>query len=119
MFNNNSSGPDFQLDVDGSDPGQYRYLGSTSQLLGPVRADWVHVAASCDGTQTQVFYNGLRVATLAVADNNFGRIGIGINRGLNEPFAGMIDDVRVYQRALSDAEVAGLAGITEPVPTSF
>jgi len=119
MFNNNSSGPDFQLDVDGSDPGSYRYLGSTSQLLGPVRKDWVHLAASCDGTQTQVYYNGLRVATLAVADNNFGRIGIGINRGLNEPFAGMIDDVRVYQRALSDAEVAGLAGITEPVPTSF
>jgi len=118
-FNNNSSGPDFQLDVDGSDPGQYRYLGSSSQLLGPVRSDWVHLAASCDGTQTRVYYDGLRVATLAVADNNFGRIGIGINRGLNEPFAGMIDEVRVYDRALTDAEVAGLAGITESIPASF
>ncbi len=44
---------------------------------------------------------------------------MGINRGMNNMFAGEIDDVRVYNRALSDAEVAGLAGLTEAIPASF
>ena len=34
-------------------------------------------------------------------------------------FMGMIDDVRIYNRALSDAEVAGLAGRTEPFDKPF
>jgi hypothetical protein len=119
MFNNNSSSADFQLDVDGTDPGNYRYLGSGTGILGPVSTDWVHLAVSCDGTQTRVFYNGVLATQLTLADTRFGRIGIGINRGLNEPFAGAIDDVRIYRRALSDAEVAGLAGITEPIPLPF
>jgi hypothetical protein len=46
-------------------------------------------------------------------------LGIGTNRGTNQPFAGSIDDVRVYNRGLSDAEIAGLAGLTEPIPVSF
>jgi len=33
--------------------------------------------------------------------------------------AATIDEVRVYNRALSAAEVAGLAGLTGPVPLSF
>jgi hypothetical protein len=120
MFNNNSSGADFQLEVDGSKPGNYRYLGITaSSVLGPVSSDWVHLAATSDGVQTRVYYNGLLVATLAGADNRFGRIGIGINRGLNQPFAGVIDEVRVYNRALTGAEVAGLAGIVAPIPLPF
>ena len=121
-FNNNSTtGPDFQLDVDGSDPGNYRYNGVSAgqSLLGPVTSDWVHLAATSDGTQTRVYYNGLHVATLPGADNNFARIGIGINRGLNEPFAGSIDEVRVYNRALTAAEVAGLSGITEAIPAGL
>jgi hypothetical protein len=119
VFNNNSSSADFQLDVDGTDPGNYRYLGSGNAILGPVSMDWVHLVVSCDGSQTRVFYNGLLAAQLALADTRFGRIGIGINRALNEPFAGTIDEVRVYDRALSDAEMAGLAGITEPIPLAF
>jgi hypothetical protein len=120
-FNNNSDGSDFQIDVDGSDPGNYRYVGGggANQILGPVTGDWIHLAASCDGTQTRVYYNGLRVETLNVANIQFGRIAIGINRGLNQPFAGAVDEVRVYNRALTDAEAAGLAGISEPFPASF
>ena len=53
VINNNSSSPDFQIDVDGTDPGNYRYLGSTGQgILGPVTGSWGHFAVSCDGSQT-------------------------------------------------------------------
>ncbi len=118
-FNNNSSTLDFQIDVDGSNPGNYRYVGSAITVLGSVVSDWVHLAASCDGITTSVYYNGLLIATMNVADTRFGQIGIGINRGMNKRFQGLIDDVYVYDRALSDAEIAGLAGITDSVPQSF
>jgi len=109
-FNNNSNGSDFQIDVDGSDPGRYRYKGSVLVLLGPVVNEWVHLAASCDGLSTSVYYNGLLVDTVGITDSSFGQIAIGTNRGMNRPFIGTIDDVRIYDRALSAAEIAGLAG---------
>ncbi len=111
-FNNNSSSSDFQFDVDGSDPGRYRYVGSATVILGSVVDRWVHLAASCDGTSTGVYFNGLLIDTVDIADTAFGQIAIGINRGMAKRFIGTIDDVRVYDRALSAAEIAGLAGRT-------
>jgi hypothetical protein len=117
LFNNNSSTSDFQIEVNGSD--NYLYRGAATGILGPVSSDWVHLAVSCDGTQTQLYYNGLGVGTANSADTRFGQIAIGINRGMSNRFGGTIDDVRVYDRSLSDAEVAGLAGITDAVPLPF
>ena len=119
LFNNNSAGADFQLDVDGTDPGNYKYQGGNSRVLGPVINDWVHLAVSCDGAGTSLYYNGLIVATVNAVDNVFGQIAIGINRGMSTRFGGMIDEVRLYNRAISEAEVLGLAGVTESVPKSL
>jgi hypothetical protein len=119
LFNNNSSSADFQLEMDGTDPGNYRYQGSAVRVLGPASSDWVHLAVSCDGVATRLYYNGLYVATIDVADTRFGQIALGINRGMNNRFGGVIDDVRLYNRALSDAEVLGLAGVTTAVSQGF
>ena len=54
-----------------------------------------------------------------ITSQQYGQIAMGINRGMANMFEGEIDDVRVYNRALSDAEIAGLAGLTESVPVSF
>jgi len=116
VFNNNGSAADFQIDVDGADPGGYRYYGTSTAEIGPVGSDWVHLAASCDGLTTDVYYNGLFVATLDVADTTFGQIAIGVNRAMSNFFGGTIDEVRLYDRALSYGEVAGLAGLTELIP---
>ena len=70
----------------------------------------MHLAASCGGPSTSVYYNGLAVDTVGIADNSFGQIAIGTNRAMNRPFIGTIDDVRIYDRALTAAEIAGLAG---------
>ena len=117
LFNNNSSGADFQIEVNGSDI--YGYRGGGTGLLGPVTSDWVHLAVACDGTQTDLYYNGLYVRTVNEARTVFGQIAIGANRGMNNLFGGTIDEVRVYDRAVSDAEAAGLAGLTDEVPISF
>ena len=119
LFNNNSSSADFQVETDGTDPGNYRYQGSAVRILGPVSGDWFHLVVSCEGVTTRLYYNGLYVAPVNVADTRFGQIAIGINRGMNNRFGGMIDDVRLYNRAISDAEVLGLAGVTESVPKGF
>jgi len=112
---------DFQVDVDGTDPGNYRHRsggGGTpvNTTMGPVTSEWVHLAASCDGVQTSIYYNGLLAATVDTADTDFGQIGIGGNRGFTNHFAGTIDEVRLYNRPLSYGEVASLAGLTETIP---
>jgi len=120
LFNNNSLDNDFQIDVDGGDPGFYRYNGTGGgSLLGPVTNEWVHLAISCDGTTTSLYYNGLFVTSLNVTNTQFGQIAVGVNRGMATTFGGQIDDVRVYDRPLSHAEVAGLADITEPIAAPF
>ena len=38
---------------------------------------------------------------------------------MNNRFGGVIDEVRLYNRAISDAEVLGLAGVTTSVPKAL
>jgi len=116
LFNNNSASSDFQIDTDGADPGNYRYHGSNSVVMGPVSSEWVHLGVSCDGATTDLYYNGLYLTTRNIADTQFGQIAIGVNRGMTNRFGGTIDEVRLYNRALSYGEVAGLAGVTESIP---
>jgi len=107
VFNNNSSGADFQIDVDGAD--NYRYRGTAAGLFGAVSASWIHLAATCDGSNTTLYYNGISVGTVAAADTVFGRFAVGVNRNTANWFAGSVDDVRIYDRALSPAEIQALA----------
>ena len=109
----------FQIEVDGANPGHYRYQGSAVRVLGPVDSDWVHWAVTCDGVSTRLYYDGLYVTTVNVADTCFGQIAFGINRGMNNRFGGVIDDARLYNRAISDGEILGLAGGTEAVSKGF
>lgn len=117
LFNNNSNGADFQFAINGSDG--YEYRGANASQMGPVSNDWVLLTISCDGSQTDLYYNGLYVRTANEVRLLFGQISVGVNRGMDTGFGGSIDDVRVYDRALTAAEVAGLAGLMDPVPLPF
>jgi len=119
VFNNNSSASDFQLDVDGTDPGNYRYHGSIDADFGAVTTEWVHLAIACDGAETSLYYNGLWAGTYDMADTNFGQIAFGVNRAGDVWYQGLVDEARLYDRALSQGEMAGLAGITESVFEPF
>lgn len=71
--------------------------------------DWVHVAAVYDGGSIVLYRNGVVVASQVV-----GALAINYQDGwpLNAGggYAGVLDDVRVYDRALSAAELALLVG---------
>ena len=95
-------------------PGADTGVGAASAL--PVNA-WSHVAVTYDATTMRVYVNGAQVATRAVSgalQNGSGPLRIGGNAVWGgEFFSGSLDEVRVYNRALTAAEVA--ADVTRPV----
>jgi len=108
MFSNhlpNDAG--FQLDVDGTNPGNYRYRGNNGGIntFGPVTRDWVHIAAVCDGIMTNIYYNGSLSVSFVGSDAVFNKFGVGLNRTEDTFFEGIIDDVRVYNKVLTQDDV--------------
>ena len=69
---------------------------------------WTHLATTFDGTTLRLYKNGVLAGSRAVSGaipTSTGQLRIGGNSVWSEWFAGQIDDVRVYNRALSAAEL--------------
>jgi hypothetical protein len=77
---------------------------------------WTHIATTYDGASQRFYINGVLVATKAqtgsIAAGNQ-PLRIGGNNVSGEFFRGVIDEVRVYNRALAAAEIT--ADMTTPV----
>jgi len=70
---------------------------------------WTHVAATYDGADLRLYVNGTLAGTQAAAGRlppSADPLRIGGNLVWGEHFTGRIDEVRVYNRALSPAEIA-------------
>jgi hypothetical protein len=71
---------------------------------------WSHLAGTFDGSTLRLYVNGTQVASRAVTgvlSSSTGVLTIGGNAVWGEYFAGRIDEVRIYNRALSPAEIQG------------
>jgi hypothetical protein len=69
---------------------------------------WTHVAATYDGGLLRFYQNGALVASTPAAGSlqvTGGALWIGGNAVYGEHFHGKLDDLRVYNRALTQAEV--------------
>jgi hypothetical protein len=69
---------------------------------------WTHLAATYDGTTLRLYVNGTQVGSRAVANpllTSTGVLRFGGNSVWGEFFAGRIDEVRLYNRALSATEI--------------
>jgi hypothetical protein len=97
----------YQLAIGGSQPGTGMSIDPSHT---PVNT-WTHVAIVADGINGfNVFANGAVVKRVRAPDwtvQNSGPFLIG-GAGICRPFRGSIDDVRLYNRALSTAEVQAL-----------
>jgi glucose/arabinose dehydrogenase len=84
------------------------FVKGRTPLRGPTlrRNRWSHLAITWDGAVSRLYVNGKHVATAPLAVKLRGPLRIGGNPILGEWFRGRIDDVRVYNRALSAAEIA-------------
>lgn len=107
VFNNNSARNDFQIEAAED---AYTYVGGArGTLASAVVGTWTHLAVVCDGTNTLLYADGEWVTTLNdVADNNFGQIALGVNRGGRKRYRGLLDDVFIYRQALNAEQVKAL-----------
>jgi PKD repeat protein len=86
--------------------GASKTLSDQSKL--PVNT-WSHVAATYDGSTQKLYVNGELVGSRSQTgsiDVSTGKLRIGGNSVWGYYFAGYIDEVRVYNRALTEAEIA-------------
>ncbi|MDQ3580592.1 MAG: LamG domain-containing protein [Pseudomonadota bacterium] len=96
---------------DTSRPAGSIYIGGDKNLLGGpwlLANTWVHLATTYNGSTQLLYVNGTEVASRAQSGSievSNGALRIGGNSLWGEFFQGRIDDVRVYNRALSATQV--------------
>ncbi|MHC4533120.1 MAG: LamG domain-containing protein [Planctomycetota bacterium] len=87
-------------------------VGTLSTLQVPLN-EWVHVAAQVVGGQHQYYINGedaglSGTGIVLPGASDTATVRIGTARDDNREFLGMIDDVRIYNRALTQDEVVDI-----------
>ena len=87
------------------------FIGSETDAIGsaalPLNA-WSHLAATFDGGALRIYVNGSLVATTVITGSipaSTGVLRMGGNSIWGEWYAGLMDDVRIYNRALTQAQI--------------
>ncbi len=120
---------------DVSNVGWHVYVNSGNRLYSSLGGDavyspagtisgnaWYHVAVTWDGATVKHYTNGVQTASAALSSlKNVGSktiIGTRLAGGPILTFNGLIDEVRIYNRALTTAEIVQLAQLDNTPPTS-
>ena len=123
-----ANGTQIRLGVDGGDFGSRIYLhaGGTNDYVQTGAGTWTedswhHLAGTWDGGTARIYLNGVELATTTVGTPSdptaeTARIGK-LPSGDFWQFPGAIDDLRVYDDAISAADVAVLATPDSTAPT--
>lgn len=96
----------------GTSSGQRGANGGTTLPFG----QWTHLAITFDGAQVRTYVNGTLVNTQALSATITARgnaMNIGADASLAQFFHGMIDDLRIYNRVLTPAQIQ--TDMTTPV----
>ncbi|HVZ87142.1 MAG TPA: LamG-like jellyroll fold domain-containing protein [Polyangia bacterium] len=88
--------------------------GTLLSGTAPTDGNWHHVAYIYDGTNDKMYLDGSLFASATGVTHQTGTVTsafIGTyDTNRDEPFVGSLDDIRIYNRALSAAEVSAMAG---------
>ncbi len=107
---NAGSNQSFQHMVSGA---QWKLHNNQSQTFGDVIAQqWTHLVTVFDGGETRQYFDGVLVNTNNYPNgsvNNFDLYKLGVNRAGSAYFEGMIDNVMVWDTALSNGSVTVLS----------
>ena len=78
-------------------------------VTGLVKGQWVHLVGVFDGTSVKLYVNGIKKAELSFSQTTIDiqehSVTIGGCDGGGRYFVGLIDEVRIYNRALSPEEI--------------
>jgi hypothetical protein len=108
-----SDGPAYGMYANTStnNPAAYAAASGSQNIRGtaqlPLNA-WHHLATTYDGATLRLYVDGVQVASRAIAGSisvSSGALRIGANSVWGHWFAGLIDEVRIYNRALSATEL--------------
>lgn len=92
-------------------PAGFIYTGSDRDSWGTSLLSlntWTHLASTFDGTSLRMYVNGVLARTVSAPGaiaTTADMLGIGAAPGGGNYFSGMIDEVRIYSRALSMTEI--------------
>jgi hypothetical protein len=108
----------FAYDIRTDKAGNYRFslnIGAWQSLVGPIAeiGKWTHVAGTYDGKEMVLYLNGVGIDKKLVNGKikvigdpvGIGNIVDAGGAGKNEYWAGLIDEVKIWNRGLSDKEV--------------
>ena len=101
----------FQIDLDSSNNFHIRKSSSSGSniTLSPATLGvWTFIAFTYDGTDSKCYINSLSPVTDSGGTTEFNRFRIGRNRNGNTYFKGVIDELRIYNRALSASEIQAI-----------
>ena len=120
------SGKEDVYKVDITDAGKVRFLTGdnwTGSILTSASAlsvaTWYHIVAVKNGTTKTIYINAVSDATAGTTGGSVGSntnaVQVGArNAAPADTFNGQIDDVRIYNRALSADDIAALYNVTAP-----
>jgi glucose/arabinose dehydrogenase/chitodextrinase len=112
----NASGP-LRPAGGGTTGGAFQWIGGPT--ASPLN-EWTHVALTYDGSGLRLYVNGTQVATtpaVGTIESTGNPLWIGGNNPYGEYFHGLIDEARIYDRALSATEIqAAMSTSLEPPP---
>ncbi|MEK8227847.1 LamG-like jellyroll fold domain-containing protein [Oerskovia sp. M15] len=96
------------------------YRVNATSALPLTGTTWVHLAGTFDGQRLRIFVDGVEQASVAA---RIGRRQLAPARrrrpaGRSLPFLGAVDGVRLYDRALTGAQVTALVQGGGPVPAA-
>jgi hypothetical protein len=89
------------------------------QDILPNDLDWHHLAASYDGATAAWYGDGQFIGSGAVDISPPGNVHMGKREDNDNYFPGFVDEARIFNRVLSESEVAWLAGNTSPFSAAF
>ena len=109
MFSSyDDSGRGFQIDLDGSNFHIRKSSGGNIVLSTAQLEVWTFIAFTYDGTNSIAYINSVRDNESSGGTTEFNRFRIGRNRDGSTYFSGAIDELRIYNRALTASEIASL-----------
>jgi len=92
-------------------------VNSTTEY--PIDGTWMHVAATYNGTTMKLYINGVQQGGDVAGPTTIATNGLPLAVGAQSDFArkymGELDDVRIYNRALTEAEIRALPEVTHTI----
>ena len=101
----------FQIDLDSSNNFHIRKASSSGgniTLSSATVGAWPFIAFSYDGTNSKCYINSESPVSDQGGTTEFNLFRMGRNRNGNTYFKGVIDELRIYNRALSASEIQAI-----------